>query len=349
MTGTATTMKAAIYTGIKQIELQEFPRTSPPPGYALINMRQVGICGSDLHHYFGEWPASPDIAYGHETCGVVAEVGEGVTNVQVGDPVVVECFSHCGTCLYCKTGHYNHCLERASVSHNQHGGFAEYSTVHASGLFTLPAGMSMEEGALVEPLAVAVRTLAQANAAHVDRVAIIGGGTIGQLCLAMAKAIGVQETLITVKYPQQAALAEALGADHIIDVNNTDQVDAMKKVTNGLGMDVVIETVGGARNFDATLAAVRKRGRVVLVAGYFEPLTVNLAPMVWSEAIITGSNCYGYSGMTTDFAAAIDLIQSGKIDPKKLVTHRFGLEDIAEAFAISADKKSGAIKVHVSN
>lgn len=340
-------MKAALYTGIRQIELQEVPQAGPPPGYVMLDTRQTGICGSDLHHYLGEWKVAPDFAQGHETCGVVAEVGDGVKNVQVGDRVAVECFSHCGECTYCQTGHYNHCLQRRGVSHQQHGGFAEYTTVHASALFTLPEEMSFEEGALVEPLAVAYRTLAQAQATYADRVAIIGGGTIGQLCLAMARAMGVKETLITVKYPQQAHLAESLGADHVVDVNHVDLVEASKKLTNGLGMDVVVETVGGARNFDAALAAVRKRGRVVLVAGYFEPLTVNLAPMVWSEALITGSNCYGYSGMTTDFQAAIDLIHSGKIDATQLVTHRFGLDDIAEAFAIAADKSSGSVKVHV--
>ncbi|MBV7337021.1 zinc-binding dehydrogenase [Chloroflexi bacterium TSY] len=267
--------------------------------------------------------------------------------MKAGDTVAIECFSHCGTCLYCETGHYNHCVEREWVSRNQHGGFAEYTTAHASALFTLPQSMTIEEGALIEPLAVAYRTLSQANATYTDRVVIIGGGTIGQLCLAMAKAIGVRESAITVKYPQQAKLATDLGADHVINVNDTDQIEAVKELTDGFGMDVVIETVGGARNFDAALASVRKRGRVVLVAGYFEPLTVNLAPMVWSEAIITGSNCYGYSGMTTDFQGAIDLVQNGKVPVRQLVTHRFGFEDIGEAFATAADKRSGSIKVHV--
>lgn len=341
------TMQAAIYTGVKQIELQEVPYSSPPPGFVTLNMRQIGICGSDLHHYFGEWEASPDFALGHETCGVVAEIGEDVSNVRIGDTVAVECFSHCGACVYCETGHYNHCVKRAWVSEYQHGGFAEYTTVHASALFKLPETMSVEEGALIEPLAVAYRTLAQAHATHADRVAIIGGGTIGQLCLAVAKAIGVKETLITTKYPQQANLAADLGADHVLDVNQVDQTESIREITNGLGMDVVIETVGGAYNFDSTLASVRKRGRVVLVAGYFEPLKVNLAPMVWSEAVITGSNCYGYSGMTTDFQGAIDLVVAGKVAVTKLVTHRFGLEEIGEAFAIAADKHSGSIKVHI--
>lgn len=341
------TMRAAIYSGIRQIGVRDVDRLPPPPGYVVIQTTRVGICGSDLHHYFGEWTQSHTFALGHETCGVVVELGEGVTNVQPGDRVVVECFSHCGECVYCRTGQYNHCVQRLAVSHNTHGGFAEYTTAHASALFKIPDSMSDEEGALVEPLAVGVRALALARATHQDRVAIIGGGTIGLVSLAVAVANGVKETLVTVKYPQQAEVARALGADHIVDVTQSDVRTVVKELTDGLGMDAVVETVGGAQQFDDAIAIVRKRGAVVLVAGYHKPLEVDLGRIVWSEAIVTGSNCYGYSGMHTDFQAAIDLIASGKIDITKLVSHRFALDDIAQAFAVAADKASGAVKVHV--
>lgn len=342
-----TTMQAAIYTGLKQIEIQAVERKPPPPGYVVVDTKCAGICGSDLHNYFGEWAASDTWAQGHETCGLVVELGAGVDTLAIGDKVAIECFSHCGHCTYCRAGHYNHCLERKWVSHETHGGFAQFTTAHASGLFKLPAEMSFADGALVEPLAVAYRALAQAQATYQDRVLIIGGGTIGLLCLAMAKAMGVRETFITVKYAQQAKVAKAYGADHIIQVTTEDVKDYVKSKTDGLGADVVIETVGGAQNFNDTMASVRKRGRVVLVAGYFEPLEVNLAPMVWSEAIITGSNCYGISGLQTDFQATIDMMTAGHIDPGKLVTHRLPFTDIAEAFQIAADKQSGSIKVHV--
>jgi len=340
-------MKAALYSGLRQIGVREVDRLPPPPGFVEIATKQVGICGSDLHAYFGEWAQSDTLALGHETCGIVTALGEGVTGLQVGDTVVIECFSHCGQCVYCQTGQYTHCLERKWVSENNHGGFAEYTNAHVSGLFKLPPGMSYEEGALVEPLAVGVRALAQARATHQDRVAVIGGGTIGQLCLAVAKANGVKETLITVKYAQQAQLARELGADHVVNINDQDVKAVVKELTNGLGMDAVIETVGGASHFDDAMSIVRKRGTVVLVGGYFKPLEVDLSKIVWSEAIVTGSNCYGYSGMHTDFQAAIDLIATHKVAATKLVTHRFPLDQIAEAFAVSADKHSGAVKVHV--
>ena len=240
-------------------------------------------------------------------------------------------------------------MNRKGVSHEQHGGFAEYTTAHASGLFKIPDSMSDEEGALVEPLAVGVRAMAQARATYQDRVAIIGGGTIGLLCMAVAKANGVKETLITVKYPQQAAVARALGADHVVDVTQQDLRTVVKELTGGFGMEVVIETVGGAKDFDDALAIARRRGTVVLVGGYHKPLTVDLSRVVWPEVMITGSNCYGYSGLQTDFQMAIDLIAGGKVDVTKIVTHRLPLQAIPQAFAIAADKSSGAVKVHLVN
>jgi 2-desacetyl-2-hydroxyethyl bacteriochlorophyllide A dehydrogenase len=343
------TMKAALYSGIEQIAIQEVERQPPPPGHLVMKTTQIGICGSDLHAYFGHWTQTPGRAQGHETCGVVTELGEGVTGFKIGDHVVVECFSHCGECVYCQTGQYNHCLKRKGISHNMHGGFAEYTTVHHSGLFKLPAGMSSEEGALVEPLAVGVRALAQARVTYQDRVVVIGGGTIGLLCLAVAKANGVKEAMITTKYPQQARIAYELGADQVIDISQVDVKEFISGHTGSMGVDVVIETAGGAQNFNDALAIVRKRGTIVLVAGYYKPLEVNLDHIVSSEAIVTGSNCYGYSGMQTDFQAAIDLIASGKVAATKIVTHRFGLDEITQAFAVAADKGSGAVKVHLLN
>lgn len=309
-------MKAAIYSGIEQIGIQQVELTALHPGYVVLDTKQTGICGSDLHSYFGNWPQSHSIAAGHETCGIVVEVGEGVTELQPGDTVAVECFSHCGQCLYCNKGYYNHCSERKGVSHNAHGGFSEYTIAHTSGLFKLPEGMSFEEGALVEPLAV-------------------------------ASAVGVKESLITVKYDQQAQLAKALGASHVVNIGETDVKEYVKDLTDDYGMDVVIETVGGGGNFNDAMSIVRRCGSVVLVAGYYKPLEVDLSKIVWSEATVTGSNCYGYSGMDTDFDAAIDLIASGRVDATKLVTHRFPFLEISEAFKVAADKQSGSVKVHV--
>ena len=130
-------------------------------------------------------------------------------------------------------------------------------------------------------------------------------------------------------------------------VGNQDLGEYVSDLTDGVGMDAVIETVGVAGCLNDALAAVRPRGCVVLVSGHYDAAGVELTRIVWSEAIVTGSNCYGISGMETDFGAAIDLIASGRVDATRLVSHRLPFDDIAEAFRISADKTRGAIKVHV--
>jgi len=340
-------MKAAIYTDIEKIGIQNVEDKSPAADHITIKTECSGICGSDLHNYFGEWKPSLEYAQGHELCGTVSEIGSGVTHVKPGDRVTIECFSHCNTCPYCHKGMYHHCLNRRWFSHESHGGFSEITMAHATSVFKLPDHFTYEEGAMVEPLAVAHRALAQANATYQDRVAIIGGGTIGQLCLAVARAIGVRETLITTKYPQQEDLARDLGADHIVDITKESVGDVVNNLTDNLGYDAVIETVGTAQAFDDSLAITRKQGTVVLVSGYFKPLEVDLRRIVWSEIAVVGSNCYGFSGMRSDFDVAIDLIATKRADVTKLVTHRFPFDDVAEAFRIAADKTSGAIKVHL--
>ncbi len=339
-------MKAGIYEDVEKIALKEVDQDSPAPGYVVVDTKCSGICGSDLHNHFGEWEPSRKRAQGHEVAGLVTEVGEGVEEFAPGDRVTMECFTHDRTCEFCSSGQYNHCKERGWFSGDGHGGFAEYTTMHESTLFKLPDDFTFEQGALVEPLAVSHRAVMQAGATHRDRVLIMGGGTIGLLTLAAAGSAGVRETAITVKYPHQAEVAKDLGADHGIEVSDNSVVDFVKEWTDS-GVDCVIETVGGGQNFDDALSCVRKRGSVVLVAGYFEPLEVDLSKIVWSEAVVTGSNCYAYSSRERDFDAAIRLIASGSVDPTKIVSHKLPLDEIVEAFRIAADKTSGSVKVHV--
>ena len=341
------TMKAAIYRDVKQIGIDEVEIPTPKPGYILLKIKSCGICGSDLHSYWGHWGRGA-IASGHEISGVVVELGEGVTNVKVDDRVCVECFSHCGKCLYCRTGAYNLCLNRGGASGGEHAGFAEYGIVHSSSLYILPESLSFEEGVLVEPLAVSYRTLCQAQATHHDRVVILGSGSIGLFCLAAAKAIGVRETIISTKYEHQAQMAQELGADHVIRITRQNLPEEVRQITNNLGADVVIETIASPENFDDALRIVRSKGRVVLVGGYHKPLEVNLGRLVGLEATIVGSNCYAYSGIRTDFEASLDLIASKKVPAMKLVTHQFPLNEIVEAFRVAADKNSGSIKVLVN-
>jgi L-iditol 2-dehydrogenase len=339
-------MKAAIFRGKGRIVIEEVEVPEVASDCVLVDTKATGICGSDIHRYYGDW-GQPKSAAGHELVGIVEDVGEEVKRFKVGDRVCAECFSHCGECVFCKTGLYNLCDNRVYLADRGHTGFSEYSILHESSIFKLPREMSFETGAMVEPLAVSYRAFCQTNAGQKDTVAILGAGTIGLLCLAVAKASGVRQAIISAKYEHQAKMAEELGADKVIRVSEDDVVKNVKSISDGQGVDAVIDTVASSQTFGEALRLARKAGTICLVGGYTGELSLDLARVVWKELQLIGSNCYGYDGMQRDFEASIDLISSGKIKPTVIVTHRFPIEDIEEAFRIAADKRSGSIKVQI--
>jgi len=339
-------MKAAIYHGERSIRIEEVDVPAPEPGYVLLEMKSCGICGSDLHSYFGHWGQSKT-ASGHEVGGVVAECGEGVTNVKAGDRVCVECFSHCGECRFCKIGAYNLCENSRGASGGNHSGFAQYVIAHSSSLFHLPEGLSFDDGAMIEPLAVSYRAFRRSEADYQDAVLVIGSGTIGLLAVAAARVSGVRRVMACARYDHQADMAEELGADEVIRVPDQNIKEEVLKMTDGLGADAVIETTASAGGFKDALAAVKKRGSMVLVGGYHKPLEVHPGRIVGGEIRVTGCSCYGYSGMRKDFEWSMDLISSGRVPASKLITHRFPLDDVQKAFEVAADKKTGSIKVQI--
>jgi L-iditol 2-dehydrogenase len=339
-------MKVAFYRGKGQIVLEEVDIPEASPECLIVDNKVTGVCGSDLHRYFGEWE-QPSFAAGHEVTGVVIDVGDGVSRFKPGDRVCVECFSHCGRCRFCERGLYNLCDNRVYMADRGHSGFAEYSLLHESSLYKLPEGMSFENGALIEPVAVACRAFYRTGADQNDTIAILGGGAIGLLSLAVAKTLGVKETFISVKYEHQAEVANKMGADHVVQISKQNTKEEIETATDGNGVDIVIDTVGSAQTFQEALDISRKRGSICLVGGYVGTQNVDLAPIVWKELQLTGSNCYGYSGMHRDFELAADIVAREKIDPSLLITHRFGLDEIALALKTASDKTTGSIKVQV--
>jgi L-iditol 2-dehydrogenase len=207
--------------------------------------------------------------------------------------------------------------------------------------------MSFEKGALIEPLAVACRAFYRTGADQHDTIAILGGGAIGLLTMVAAKKLGVKEAFISVKYDHQALVAKKMGADHVVQVPDQKIKKEIDTVTEGYGVDIVIDTVGSTQTFQEALEISRKRGKISLVGGYFETQNVDLAPIVWKELQLVGSNCYGYSGMHRDFELATDLLTHEKIDTSLLITHRFELDEIALALETAADKSTGSIKVQI--
>jgi len=339
-------MKVALLKSTETITLEDVEYQQPEAGFLTIDTKSSGICGSDLHRYHGSREFT-DKAGGHELAGIVKDVGDGVTRFKRGDRVIVEAVAGCGECTYCQQNLYNLCQNLTSFSGNGHGGFAEYTTAHESTVFKIPDDMTFEQGSLVEPLAVCYRALKESGATSQDSVAIIGGGSIGLLCLAVAKAMGIRETLIVVKYPQQVKVAKIYGADHIVNMADTDVQAYCSDITDNMGFDVVIETSSSESGFNDSVEIVRKRGTVVLVGIYTKSLSVNLNNIVVKEINVKGSICYSYHNAVKEFDATIELIMSGKVDPSHIISHRLSLEETIDAFKLADNKSTGSIKVNI--
>lgn len=339
-------MKQASVAGPRAFELKDVDVPRPEPGQVLVRVRSVGVCGSDLHFYRGEFPVAPGFVLGHECAGEVEALGEGVTGFAKGDRVALELFDVCLKCVQCRSGNYHLCPDRKANGLNIPGGLRQYMAVPSYALYKLPPEVDCELGALCEPLAVAVHGLRLVDLRFGDRVAVLGAGTIGLMAIAAAKAMGATYIAATARHPHQKAMAEALGADAVFgdDAAGVGQISAATG-----GADVVVETVGGHANTLAdAFTVVGLGGRISVLGAFTQPVQIHPIMFFLKEPKVVGSNCYGRPGRQSDYEIAIEIMRRNGESLRRCITHRFALEDIAQAYATAADKSSGAIKVQIA-
>ena len=336
---------AARYSGPKAIGIQQVPAAGLGSEEVKIAVSACGICGTDLHFFSGRWP-QPGFTPGHEIAGTIIEIGPGVKDWKPGDRVCVEPIVACGTCSYCQRGEISLCRSFQFISVHRDGGFATRVVVPQDCLYKLPPELSDDLAALVEPLAVGVHAARVGGIGPGDRVVVCGSGTIGLSCVVAARALGASQVTSAARHPHQAETARQLGA---IPVAPEDLEKAVLDATAGEGSDIVIETVGGpGQAVGQALGVVRSGGTVVLAGGFTRPTSVHLARVVNREIRLVGSNCYSRDHTPTDFEMAIRIATSGSYPLERIVTHRFPLGEIADAFAAALDKSTGAIKVQVN-
>jgi 2-desacetyl-2-hydroxyethyl bacteriochlorophyllide A dehydrogenase len=341
-------MKAAIMYDARDMRVEEADVPQSKAGTAVIKVVSSGVCGSDLHWYSARPYPNPTVL-GHEVSGEIVEVGKGVSSLKVGDRVCVDLTRHhaCGKCPTCHTGQYFHCPNKDQVPWG--GGFAEYMEVQGLGLAPLPELLSYEEGAMVEPVAVGVHACRFGGLKPGDNVLVLGAGTIGLLSLAVAKAFGAGSMYIVAKYDVQADMAEKMGADGVIRLGGGNFPEQVREVVAGQPIDVVIETVGGsAPSVDQSISVVKPKGKVIVTGVFPDPVLVNLGNALGREVTIIFSVCYSAVDGRHDYEIASDLIASGKVNPRQLVTHRFALEQTPDAFETALNKKTGSVKVIVN-
>ena len=335
-------MKAALLAAPFRWEIKDIDKPSPEANEILIKVKVAGICGSDLHAYRGTHPfRTPPLVSGHELAGEVERVGGKVQKIQPGDSVTVEPWTHCGSCAYCLEGKYNLCLHRLGMGTTEwQGSFAEYVVVPEDSVYKLPGGVSYEEGALVEPLAVSVHTVREIGIGLGESVVILGTGTIGLGIIACLHASGATRLIVTDVEDLNLKIAANLGATRGVNVKERSIQEVVDEVTDGKGVDIAVIAAGEESLVRDASEIVKKRGRIIVPAIFDNYPGMDMFRVVYGEQNIQGS--WAYTGK--DFDIAIDLLASGKISVKSLVTHRFSLREVERAFDILDKRRERAIK-----
>ncbi len=314
-------MRAIRIHGEEDVRLEELPDPEVEPGKVLLRGGFSGICGSDLHLYYApdslpfdfDEPAEltgatwPQIL-GHEFSGTVAEIGEGVTHLQVGDRVAVFPYHFCGECPACQRGDTTNCVKMAFEGiQGRSGGMAELKLVDGEDCFVLPEGASLEMGALVEPLAVSHHGVVLAQPEDARSALISGGGPIGVGAYFGLKRFGVDTIIVSEPSAERRAVLERIGVEHVIDPTSQDLVEEVRARTDGGGVDISLECSGAPVAFETGLAALGLYGRMVVLALYEERSTIDPSGDLMGGKTVQMSSVY----TREDFDAVIDGIGEG--------------------------------------
>lgn len=328
---------------------------TPGPGELVVRMRQAGICGSDLHrlHALQSSGVPGHICVGHEVCGEIHAVGEGVPGIVEGARVAVEPLHRCGECQSCHSGRYNMCTGVGwhmvmGWDPDGPGGHSEYFSMPAYSAVPVPDDISDAGAALVEPLAVGVHAVRMGRPAYRASIAIIGAGSIGLAATAAARATGAAQITVLARYEHQQQAALELGATQVIRAGADATEDELRRLLGNSELpDIVIESVGGsAGTANLAMQLARPGGTIVVAGAFWGDAGVPAQPLVEKELQVVGSHTYSRDEQgVTDFEHAIAILRADAGIATTLVTHEFGLEDAKEAYRTAGDKTTGAIKV----
>ena len=321
-------MKSLLLRDYLQLELADFPQPQPGPGEVLIRVAACGICGSDVHGYDGgSGRRIPPIVMGHEAAGVVTAIGEGVTRFQPGDRVTFDSTVYCRECVFCRRGEVNLCDNREVIGvscgdYRRHGAFAEYIAVPEHIIYPLPEAMSFPEAAMLEAVSVALHAVHVSGDLKGQTALVIGAGMIGLLTFQAARAAGAARVFIADIDDTRLNLARTLGVDEAFHLSGPDLTREILNQTAGLGADLVLEAVGRTETIATAIDSVRKGGTVTLIGNITPEVKIHLQKVVSRQIRLQGS-----AASSGEYPEAIDLVASGKIKVKPLITAVAPLED----------------------
>ena len=336
---------AASWLESRDLNVEKISIADPQADQVQIQVGSAGICGSDLHYVRGDKPVTIGAVPGHEIGGVVSAVGSDVKHVNEGDVVGIEPVVRCGTCRFCMTGAYQVCGERRLVGESYDGGMSEYVNVPGYTVFKAPPSFDTELAALAEPLSCSVYGLERVDLRFHETALIIGAGTVGLGALINVKALGANAIIIA-RHPQQQELARQLGADEVLGDDNKGQ-ERLAELVKSDAIDLAIETVGGhGDTLNQALCSARPLGRVLVLGVFFSPKVAFNSFQIMDRAII-GAVLYGNMSGKANYQMALEILSDHGEAARKLVTHRYALNEVNQAFATALDKKSQSVKVHI--
>ena len=352
------TMRATVFHGPNDILVEEVRRPRPGPGEAVIRVTLTTICGTDVHIVKGEYPVRPGLVIGHEPVGVIDELGPGVTGYEVGERVLVGAITPCGQCHACLSGKLSQCGHGSGFEaiggwrfgNTIDGAQAEYLLVPnaQANLAKIPDEVTDEQVVLLADIASTGFAGAESGGVKIgDSVVVFAQGPIGLCATAGARLMGAALVIGVDSDPVRLAMAKRMGADVTLDFTQVDVVDAVKRLTGGFGADVAIEALGTPQTFESALRSLRPGGTLSSLGVYSGKLQIPydaFAAGLGDHRIVTTLCPGGKERM----GRLIKTVQSGRFDPTPLLTHRFPLAEIGEAYRVFSNRLDGVLKVAIT-
>ena len=338
-------MKQEVMVVPGKIEFREVPVPDIGPTQALVKVIRIGICGSDIHVYHGEHPyTSYPVVQGHEMSGEIVKLGESVSGLKVGDRVTVQPQVVCGKCLPCRSGNYHICDNLKVLGFQAPGTASEYLSVDADKILRLPSDMSFELGALVEPLAVAVHALGRAGKGKIEKVLVLGAGPIGNLVAQASKAFGANEVMITDLSEYRLGVAKECGVDYVVNPNNENLLEKLNERFGKDRADLILECVGDQSTIEQAIQYARKGTDIVVVGVFGKKVTLDLGLVQDRELRLIGTLMY----KRDDFVKAIELLESGMVNPGPLLSRHFPFHEYQKAYEYIDAHRERMMKVLIN-
>ncbi len=338
-------MLQQVMTAPGQIIFQEVPVPEPAKGQVLIKIMKIGVCGSDIHVYHGEHPfTSYPVTQGHEVSGEIAKLGEGVTGFEPGQKVTIQPQVVCGQCHPCRHGEYNLCEELKVMGFQTTGTASHYFAVDAAKVTPLPQDMSFDEGAMIEPLAVAVHAVKRAGDVTGQKIAVLGAGPIGILVAQTAKGMGAHSVMITDVSDIRLAKAKECGVDFTVNTKAADFGDAMTRHFGPDKADVIYDCAGNNITMGQAIRYARKGSAIILVAVFAGEARVDLAVLNDHELDLNTSMMY----RNEDYLEAIRLVNEKKVALAPLVSKHFPFRDYLKAYQYIDENRESTMKVIIN-